>query len=55
MAITVVNIEKGMPTAKDAMLRLEQALRTARAKREPAIKIIHGYGSSGRGGAIRRE
>jgi hypothetical protein len=53
--IPVVNLEKDMPTAKAARLRLEQALRTAKARKTPALKLIHGYGSSGRGGAIKAE
>lgn len=55
MGCTVVNLEQGMPTVEIARQRLEQALRTAKAKRVIALKIIHGYGSSGKGGAIRAE
>jgi Uncharacterized protein conserved in bacteria len=51
----IVNLENGMPTVLQARQLLEQALRTARARRCPAIKIIHGYGSSGKGGAIKRD
>ncbi len=51
----MVNIESGMPEVKAARVRLEQALRTARARRVTAVKIIHGYGSTGRGGAIKRD
>lgn len=51
---TVVNLESGMPTVEQARIKLEQALRTAKARRQTALKIIHGYGSSGKGGAIRR-
>lgn len=44
-----------MPTVEQARIRLEQALRSARAKRCKAVKLIHGYGSTGKGGAIRRD
>ncbi len=44
-----------MPTVEAARIRLDQALRTAKARRQIAIKIIHGYGSSGKGGAIKRD
>jgi hypothetical protein len=53
--ITVVDLEKNMPTVQAARVRLEQALRTAKARKTPAIKIIHGYGSSGRGGKIKAD
>ena len=50
----IINLEGGMPTVSQALQKLEQALRTARARRYPAMKIIHGYGSSGKGGAIKQ-
>lgn len=53
--MTVINLEENMPTAEAAKIRLEQALRTARARKVVAIKLIHGYGSSGRGGKIKAE
>ena len=55
MAIHTVNLEQGMPTVEQARIKLEQELRSARTKGLKAIKIIHGYGSSGKGGAIRRD
>jgi hypothetical protein len=53
--ITVCNLEENMPTVDAARKRFEQALRTAKARKTPAIKIIHGYGSSGRGGKIKSD
>lgn len=44
-----------MPTVQNARIKLDQALRTAKARRVPVLKIIHGYGSSGHGGAIKRD
>jgi len=44
-----------MPTVETARIRLDQALRTAKLQREKCVKIIHGYGSSGKGGAIKRD
>lgn len=55
MPFTVLNIEQGMPTVETARQRLEQGLRTARARRVAVLKIIHGYGSTGKGGAIKRD
>ncbi|MBQ2755583.1 MAG: Smr/MutS family protein [Oscillospiraceae bacterium] len=42
-----------MPTADAALKMLSQAIRTAKAGGCTVVKVIHGYGSSGRGGAIR--
>lgn len=49
----VVNLESGMPTVESACIQLRQSLVTARARRVRVVKLIHGYGSSGRGGAIK--
>jgi len=51
--MTVVNLEAGMPTVATAKALLSQSLRTARANGARVVKLIHGYGSSGKGGAIR--
>ena len=51
--MVVINLEQGMPTVEAAMIQLRQSLLTARARRVAVVKLIHGYGSSGRGGAIR--
>ena len=50
-----INLEAGMPCAALAHNRLLQELRTSRALGERTLKIIHGYGSSGRGGAIKAD
>lgn len=55
MKLYTANIEKGMPTVAQARIRLDQALRTARSQRYTVLKIIHGYGSSGKGGAIKKD
>jgi hypothetical protein len=52
-ALKVVNLEQDMPTVPLALSQLNDALRMARAEGFVAVKIIHGYGSSGKGGAIR--
>lgn len=51
--LQLVNLEHDMPTVPLALSRLGDALRVARAEGYTALKIIHGYGSSGEGGAIR--
>lgn len=51
--ITLLNIEKGYPSIPQAMARLNQEIKTARAAGKTILKIIHGYGSSGVGGDLR--
>lgn len=47
------NLEAGLPTAEQALERLERALRESRSCGAKVVRLIHGYGSSGRGGKIR--
>nr|WP_290668585.1 Smr/MutS family protein [Ardenticatena sp.] len=49
----VVNLEAGMPSAEEALVRLRSALTTARQRGKRIVKIIHGYGSHGVGGTLR--
>ena len=46
------DLHEDNPTVAISVLRLENTLKMTRGK-YPIIKIIHGYGSSGKGGAIR--
>ena len=50
-----VNIKEDMPTASDAIKRVTFNLRNAKSLGFTSVKIIHGYGSSGKGGKIRTE
>lgn len=51
----IVNLEQGMPTVERARLRMQHELQAARLSGCKAVKLIHGYGSSGAGGALRME
>lgn len=51
--VATVNLEAGMPTVEIALRRLDLSLNDARTRHTAAVRLIHGYGSSGRGGAIR--
>jgi hypothetical protein len=51
----VVNLEKGMPLVDQALARLNTELESARLQGIAVLILIHGYGSSGKGGAIREE
>ena len=48
-----VNLEDGLPTADQAVRRLTFELSCAKSEHLTAIKLIHGFGSSGTGGRIR--
>ncbi len=49
----VVNLEEGRPTLERARLRLHHELHVAQRGGCAAVKLIHGYGSSGVGGILR--
>jgi hypothetical protein len=48
-----INLEDGMPTVEQARERLKRELQAAKAKGAKAVKLVHGYGSTGEGGALR--
>lgn len=48
-----VNIKSDMPTVSEAEKRLDAAVAAGRKLGAGAVKIIHGYGSGGKGGKIR--
>jgi hypothetical protein len=50
-----VKLKRGMPTVEQALGRLKRELEQAKMERCRVLTLIHGYGSSGRGGAIREE
>lgn len=53
--IKIINLEEGMPLVEKARLRMRHELQVARKQGYVAVKLIHGYGSSGVGGALRIE
>lgn len=53
MICKTVNLERNLPLASEASVRLSQEIRLAKCSRCRALKVIHGYGSSGKGGAIK--
>ncbi len=50
-----INLELHMPTVDEALDRFDDELRKIKNSGFRAIKVIHGHGSSGIGGKIRRE
>jgi hypothetical protein len=53
--IKIINLEDGMPNVAEARLRMQRELQVARQQGYAAVKLIHGYGSSGVGGSLRIE
>ena len=50
--VGIVNLEDGMPTVEEALADLRISLQSMRSGRFRIVKLIHGYGSTGRGGKI---
>ena len=51
--LRVINLEEGFPSRDRACQKLEAALARARKDGIVAVKLIHGYGSTGEGGVLR--
>ena len=51
-AAGTLNLEDGMPTVEEAIGRLRIGLQEMKVSRIRTVKLIHGYGSTGRGGKI---
>lgn len=49
----LVNLEKGRPLVHQALTRMEMEIQTAASQGFKVLTLIHGYGSSGAGGAIK--
>ena len=53
-SMVTINLEMGHPTVEEARQMLKAELEKCRNRKVAAIKVIHGYGSSGVGGALRQ-
>lgn len=51
--LETLNLEQGRPTCEQAMAHLQAQIRRYARSRDVCLLLIHGYGSSGEGGAIR--
>src|ERR1051326_4536764 len=54
-AIKLIDLEDGLPRVEQARLRMQHELHLARRQGYVAVKLIHGYGSTGAGGTLRIE
>jgi len=55
VAHRIVNIERGRPLVETALKNMENELNRAGTEYVRVVTLIHGYGSSGKGGRIRTE
>jgi hypothetical protein len=55
VAILEINIKRDWPTVEVAQERLKDEIARARRNNVKVLKIIHGYGSTGKGGILREE
>ncbi len=52
--IATLNLERGYPTVEEARQVLKAELEKCKSRKVSVLKVIHGYGSSGVGGALRQ-
>ncbi len=52
MKYTEINIKEDMPTVPEAMRYLQDCITRLKRDRYDVVLIVHGYGSTGKGGAI---
>ena len=51
-AIRIFNVEAGFPTLDEARRLVAAEIKLAKREGAKVLKVIHGYGSSGKGGAL---
>jgi hypothetical protein len=51
-AIKLFNIESGLPTVEEARKQVIAEIRQSKREGVRVLKVIHGYGSSGKGGKL---
>ena len=51
--IQIINLKDGMPSVSEALDRMRMGLQKMSHSQLNTVKLIHGYGSTGRGGKIR--
>ena len=51
-AVRTFNVEAGLPSLDDARKSVMAQIKQARRERVAVLTVIHGYGSSGKGGTL---
>ncbi len=54
MKYKVINIEAGLPTVETGQKKLYLEIVTAKRQGVKVLKVIHGYGSTGVGGSLKK-
>jgi hypothetical protein len=52
--VVTVNLEKGQPTVERALSTLDMRVGEAKVRGTRVLRVVHGWGSSGAGGAIKQ-
>ena len=52
MKYTEINIKEDMPIVADAMRYLQDSITRLKSDKYDVVLVVHGYGSTGKGGAI---
>ncbi len=52
--VEILNLEEGFPTGEEAVGKLTTGLSSAKGRGVVFVKVIHGWGSTGKGGGIKR-
>lgn len=55
MQVKEINLEEGMPSCSDALCELKAFIQIAKQSKNKCLVVIHGYGSSGKGGKIKEK
>ena len=52
--VVTINLKDGLPSTEQALERMERELAAAASDGVKVVRVVHGYGSSGKGGQIRQ-
>ena len=52
--VLTLNLKDGLPSTEQALERMERELAAATADGVKVVRLVHGYGASGKGGQIRQ-
>jgi hypothetical protein len=51
-SVRIFNVEASFPTLDEARRMVQEEIRRAKREKVQVLKIIHGYGSTGKGGTL---
>jgi len=53
LTVVTVNLKEGLPVVEEALQRMTRKLYESRLQGTKLVRLVHGYGSTGSGGAIK--